>query len=108
MATMFSNSSKEGPCGPRWKLNQIHNNNTKSNRQVRPRGAAPIQSRGPPQTGDWQNNVELRIFTQKQAKQADFLGVPVFDYSYIGYSDIEIQKILNGQQVGRVVIKHEV
>ena len=29
----------------------------------------------------------------QQAKQADFLGVPVFDYSYIGYSDIEIQKI---------------
>ena len=29
----------------------------------------------------------------QQAKQADFLGVPVFDHNYIGYSDIEIQKI---------------
>ena len=29
----------------------------------------------------------------QQAKQADFLGVPVFDHDYIGYSDIEIQKI---------------
>ena len=35
----------------------------------------------------WENKV------YQQIKQVDFLGVPVFDYSYIGYSDIEIQKI---------------
>ena len=29
----------------------------------------------------------------KQAQVADFLGVPKFDHKYIGYSDIEIQKI---------------
>ena len=29
----------------------------------------------------------------QQAQQADFLGVPIFDYDYIGFSDIEIQKI---------------
>jgi MoaA/NifB/PqqE/SkfB family radical SAM enzyme len=29
----------------------------------------------------------------EQAQLADFLGVPLFDHNYIGYSDIEIQKI---------------
>jgi len=29
----------------------------------------------------------------KQIQQMDFLGVPLFDSKYIGYSDIEIQKI---------------
>ena len=29
----------------------------------------------------------------EQAQQADFLGVPLFDHKYVGYSDIEIQKI---------------
>ena len=29
----------------------------------------------------------------QQAQQADFLGVPIFDYDYVGFSDIEIQKI---------------
>lgn len=29
----------------------------------------------------------------KQAQTLDFLGVPVFDHSHVGYSDIEIQKV---------------
>tara|TARA_Y100000004_G_scaffold115746_1_gene130006 strand:- start:3157 stop:4602 length:1446 start_codon:yes stop_codon:yes gene_type:complete len=36
---------------------------------------------------EWSN----QIF--KQSQQADFLGLPVFEHKYIGYSDIEIQKI---------------
>ena len=36
---------------------------------------------------DWSKN----IF--KQAQLADFMGVPLFENKYIGYSDIEIQKI---------------
>ena len=29
----------------------------------------------------------------QQARQIDFLGVPMFDHAYVGYSDIEIQKV---------------
>jgi organic radical activating enzyme len=36
-------------------------------------------------------NFSKNIF--QQAQLADFLGVPLFDNKYIGYSDIEIQKI---------------
>ena len=29
----------------------------------------------------------------QQTRQIDFLGVPMFDVAYVGYSDIEIQKV---------------
>ena len=31
---------------------------------------------------------------KKCAQHADFLGMPKFDYEYVGYSDVEIQKII--------------
>ena len=36
---------------------------------------------------------EWNHYILKQAQYVDYLGVPLFDHRYIGYSDIEIQKI---------------
>ena len=34
-----------------------------------------------------------KVYQQVKQQLVDFLGVPFFDQDYIGYSDIEIQKI---------------